>query len=210
MDLLRNEITIWEQLQHPNLVRLVDVFESEDKMYLVTELMRGGDLFQHLASRSTFSELEAVRLARQITSAVAAIHAVGVVHCDLKPSNILVAEKETSRDTMTVKIADFGLSQSLQLAKGKLTEVCGTPDYFAPELAEIAQAGVAASAAAAEPGDDMDDGSKGYGPPIDCWAVGCIIYELLAGHPPYRAQVRAPCYVALHPLNARHCASGYP
>ena len=103
---------------------------------------------------------------------------------------------------MTVKIADFGLSQQLALAKEdggerlpNLTEVCGTPDYFAPELAEIA-AYVKAQKPAAGDGDGADDLragenlgdiSKGYGPPLDCWAVGCIVYEMLAGRPPYQA-----------------------
>ena len=196
MTLLRNEIIIWRQLNHPNLIRLLDVFETDDMLYLVTELMRGGDLFQHLAKASTFSEVEAARLARQIIGAVSHLHDHGVVHCDLKPSNILVLEREADRDAMTVKIADFGLSQSLA-QQGQLTDVCGTPDYFAPELAEIAMNHSAtwSSAEAAEANRELKDDSlidgKGYGSPLDCWAVGCIVYELLAGHPPYQAQDEA-------------------
>ena len=191
--------------QHPNLVLLLDVFETDDHLYLVTELMRGGDLFQRLERVTTFSELVAAQLARQIISAVAYLHEHGVVHCDLKPSNILVIEKDepTAGGTLTVKIADFGLSQSLSVAQGQqqlLTEVCGTPDYFSPELVELAQrqqqraalrqsspVKEADAAAALLARDDGED-AIGYGPSNDCWALGCIVYELLAGRPPYQAQ----------------------
>ncbi len=199
MELLHNEITIWEGLRHPNLVALLDVFEEDEKLLLVTELMKGGDLFRQLTRFSTFSEGQAMKLGRQIVSAVAYLHEHGVVHCDLKPSNILVAEAMDAlaeRGDMTVKIADFGLSQWLHSARGeasdgaearrpqKLTEVCGTPDYFAPELAELAQCSDTSSLSLliGEEGSNQE-----YGPPLDCWAVGCILYELLAGHPPYQA-----------------------
>ena len=192
MELLHNEITIWEQLHHPNLVRLLDVFENEESLSLVTEIMRGGDLFKKLEKATFFSEEVAAGLARQIVSAVAHLHAHGVVHCDLKPSNILVDvdPQQSEAEQLTVKIADFGLSQSLQIAKDKadatqlLTEVCGTPDYFAPELAGLAQNHGSSAAALSL----IDEEGKGYGPPLDCWAVGCIVYELLAGTPPYQAQ----------------------
>ena len=194
MELVHNEITIWKQLDHPNLVGLLDVFETDVELCLVTELMRGGDLFHCLLNSSTFSESDAARLARQIVSAVAHLHVHGVVHCDLKPSNILVAEKDVDRRLMTVKIADFGLSQSLHMAggAGKLTEVCGTPDYFAPELADIAQGRASVADSDREEFSSLLEAEgKGYGPPLDCWAVGCIIYELLAGHPPYQAKDEA-------------------
>ena len=194
MDLIRNEIAIWRQLSHPNLVGLLDVFETQDHLLLVTELMRGGDLFNQLQERATFSEAEAVLLARQIVGAVGHLHAHGVVHCDLKPSNILVQDLPKSATDpnaafdMVVKIADFGLSQSMVKSsstkeggkKTKLTEVCGTPDYFAPELVALSQLDQEVF--------DVSDPQHGYGPPLDCWAVGCIIYELLAGKPPFQAQ----------------------
>ena len=194
------------ELDHPNLIKLHDVFESDDQLLLVTDLMRGGDLFQQLARASTFSEAEAAKLARQIISAVAYLHENGIVHCDLKPSNILVLEKhdevsrlskekvgeskEANSAGMNIKIADFGLSQSLGVRGGpgeKLTDVCGTPDYFAPELADIAL-NRSATEASREADSELEDDGKGYGPPLDCWAVGCIVYELIAGHPPYQAQ----------------------
>ena len=102
-------------------------------------------------------------------------------------------EDELDAENLTVKIADFGLSQSLQIAtKGSsptlLTEVCGTPDYFAPELAALAQGhgSPVSSAALSLVGEE----GKGYGPPLDCWAVGCIVSELLADPLPGPRRVR--------------------
>lgn len=201
--------SLFAELDHPNLIKLHDVFESDDQLLLVTDLMRGGDLFQQLTRAASFSEAEAAKLARQIISAVAYLHENGIVHCDLKPSNILVLEKqdEASRQSkekagenkdangsgMAIKIADFGLSQSIGVRgseNSKLTDVCGTPEYFAPELADIAlnRSATDASKEATAAASELEDDGKGYGPPLDCWAVGCIVYELLAGYPPYQAQ----------------------
>ena len=196
MRLIRNEITIWEALDHPHLVKLLDVYESgggddgdgDDDvgdLLLVTQLMRGGDLFERLAAREgAFTEAEAIELARQILDGVAYLHDQGTAHCDLKPSNILVrdppGEGGASEEGMLVRIADFGLSQTLAAADGyerKLTDVCGTPEYFAPELVRLAQ------------GDAGE-----YGAPVDCWAVGCIVYELLCGAPPFQAKDEAVLY----------------
>ena len=109
--LLHNEIAIWRMMDHPHLLKLLDVHETEAEMILVTEarrdpprsaeirrddssrqsqLMEGGDLFMRLSAVKAFTEREAAKLALQVVSAVAYLHESGVVHCDLKPSNILV------------------------------------------------------------------------------------------------------------------------
>jgi len=174
MALVHNEISVWEHCDHPNLLQMIDVFETPDELLLVSDLMRGGDLFQALAGVERFSELEARLIFEQIVSAVAHLHHHHVVHCDLKPSNILVVHPHVHGCPLQLKIADFGLSQTLTAASGaELKEVCGTPDYFAPELVAIAQGSA--------PG-------TGYGSGVDCWAVGCILYELLAGRPPFEAK----------------------
>lgn len=178
LTLIKNEIFIWEKMQHPSLVMLLDVFESEDKLLLVTELMRGGDVFERLDKVEHFSEDDAAGIVRQVIAGVAFLHEHGIVHCDLKPANLLVTEPATDAELgagMTIKISDFGLSQALS-ADQTSSEIVGTPSYFAPELVDLYQAAqVGATATAA------------YNTAVDCWAVGCIIYELIAGHPPFTA-----------------------
>ena len=198
LEMLHNEISVWEGLEHAHLVKLLDVFEEPDRIILVTELMRGGDLFRRLreSSEGRFSEPVAARLSAQIVSAVAHLHSNSVVHCDLKPSNILVAEpSECDVGGITVKVADFGLSQTMKLARNeaaagddeddergtnedatpsfqKLKLVCGTPAYFAPELVALAQKHFDATE---------------YDAAVDNWALGCVIWELLVGSPPFDA-----------------------
>ena len=117
--LLHNEIAIWEALAHPHLVQLMDVFEDPEYIILITELMRGGDLFARLHHQpdGRFAETQGTGLMRQIISAVEYLHTHGVVHCDLKPSNILVVEPMRAGDEcshqLTLKVADFGLSQTI-------------------------------------------------------------------------------------------------
>jgi len=225
LDLLHNEIAVWEALDHPHLVKLIDVFEDPDNLILITELMRGNDLFKRLATApdGRFSSAVASRCSAQIIAAVAYLHVHGVVHCDLKPSNILVLEPPDSCELseLTVKVADFGLSQTVAgaLKKGlpaggdadadgagddggdggdggaefdaddeaslsvdasarhshrrkTLKLVVGTPAYFAPELVALAQ---------------HEYGADSYNEMVDNWAIGCVVWELLVGTPPFDA-----------------------
>ena len=116
--LLHNEIAVWESLDHPNLVKLMDVFEEPSSLILITEILPGGDLLRRLQAEpeGRFSEPVASRLSSQLVSAVAYLHAHEVVHCDLKPSNVLVVEVAGECDIaeITIKVADFGLSQSIK------------------------------------------------------------------------------------------------
>ena len=244
LDLLHNEIAVWEALDHPNLVLLLDVFEDAEHLTLVTELMHGGDLFKRLrnAPNGRFDEIVASRFVAQIAAAVAYLHHHGVVHCDLKPANLLVVEKlkECELYDLTVKVADFGLSQTVEKAvnlgrqrtqelsataagaadtntadddevaaedsvgldaeasltammaglgergdsirskrRGTLHLVCGTPNYFAPELVRLAQRAY-----------DADE----YDASVDNWAVGCVVWELLVGSPPFDASSEEVLY----------------
>ena len=210
LDLLHNEIAIWEDLDHPHLVQLLDVFEDTEHIILITELMHGGDLRMRLKAQAAgyFEEVAGARLAAQIVSAVAYLHSVAVVHCDLKPGNVLVVEPPEAVDVsaLTVKVADFGLSQTMAKVDGdgdgdgdglggddaaepevereastrdrnrpaRLTSIVGTPNYWAPELVRLAQ-------------DDYS--ATHYDSAVDDWAIGCLIFELLAGSRPFDAEI---------------------
>ncbi|XP_046471949.1 uncharacterized protein [Neodiprion pinetum] len=156
--MLDSEIAIMKQVCHPNIISLIAEQETTDQLFLVMELVKGGDLFDAIAAATKFSEAEASVMITHLVSALAYLHAHHIVHRDVKPENLLV-EMEGSRVTC-LKLGDFGLAQ---LVREPLYTVCGTPTYVAPEiLAEV-----------------------GYGLKIDVWAAGVIMYILLCGFPPF-------------------------
>ena len=100
------EISILKKLDHPNILKLYEVFEDDKRYYLVTELCKGGELFDEIINKVQFSEKEAATIVQQILQAVAYCHSLGIVHRDLKPENVLI-DKELNN---TLKIIDFGTS----------------------------------------------------------------------------------------------------
>jgi len=123
--------------------------------------MKGGELYEEIVKRKTFSEKDAAKIMEQLFSALAYLHEKGIVHRDLKLENLLLV-KENDSD-LAIKLADFGLSKVY--ANKSLQTACGTPFYVAP---------------------DILDGS-GYGPPVDLWASGILLYVLLSGRLPFAA-----------------------
>lgn len=157
--MIANEVAILRRVQHRNIVRLVEEFDFDSELYLVMELVKGGDLFDAIAAATKFSEAEAGELVRHLASALAYLHALRIVHRDIKPENLLVGQR-------CLKLADFGLAVETPPAGEHLFTVCGTPTYVAPEiLAET-----------------------GYGLQVDVWAMGVIMYILLCGFPPFVSQ----------------------
>jgi len=156
---LRTEVDIMLKLNHPNIVRLFETFESDAYFDLVMEYCPGGELFQRLVNRKSYPESEARILVRAICDAVAYCHRRNVVHRDLKPENILFAD--TSDDAL-IKIADFGFAQKVMTA-GLATD-CGSPWYVAPEILT----------------------GMRYASSVDMWSIGVITYILLCGYPPFR------------------------
>jgi len=157
-DSLENEIRVLRRLHHPNIVELLEVHEEKTKVYLVMELVTGGELFDRIVEKGSYTEKDAADLIKQVLSAVAYMHSEGVVHRDLKPENLLY--HSTDEDSK-IMISDFGLSKMED--SGIMATACGTPGYVAPEV--LAQ--------------------KPYGKSVDVWSIGVISYILLCGYPPF-------------------------
>nr|XP_044996028.1 calcium/calmodulin-dependent protein kinase type 1B isoform X2 [Jaculus jaculus] len=156
--LVENEIAVLRRVSHPNIVALEDVHESPSHLYLAMELVTGGELFDRIMERGSYTEKDASHLVGQVLGAVSYLHSLGIVHRDLKPENLLYA---TPFEDSKIMVSDFGLSK-IQ-AGNMLGTACGTPGYVAPELLE----------------------QKPYGKAVDVWALGVISYILLCGYPPF-------------------------
>ncbi|XP_060080975.1 calcium/calmodulin-dependent protein kinase type 1-like [Ylistrum balloti] len=155
---LENEVDVLRRLKHPNIVQLLEVFEEKTNVYLVMELVTGGELFDRIVEKGSYTEKDASSLIKQVLEAVDFMHELGVVHRDLKPENLLYySPKEDSK----IMISDFGLSKTED--SGIMATACGTPGYVAPEV--LAQ--------------------HPYGKEVDCWSIGVIAYILLCGYPPF-------------------------
>lgn len=157
-DSLENEIKVLRRLTHPNIVQLLETYEDKLKVYLVMELVTGGELFDRIVEKGSYTEKDASGLIRQVLEAVDYMHEQGVVHRDLKPENLLYYSPDEDSKIM---ISDFGLSKMED--SGIMATACGTPGYVAPEV--LAQ--------------------KPYGKAVDVWSIGVISYILLCGYPPF-------------------------
>lgn len=158
IELLKREIYIMKKVDHPNILKLFEVYEDDDYFFLVLELVEGLELFDKIVDRGNYSEKDAANIVRQILEAVKYLHEEGIVHRDLKPENLLSAgegEKEV------VKVADFGFAKNF--GEEKLVTSCGSPGYVAPEVLT----------------EDT------YTNAVDMWSVGVIVYILLSGYPPF-------------------------
>ena len=167
---MSTEIEIMKRIRHKHVVSMYELYETPKCLWIVLELVDGGDLFHHLAETPDYCEEDAARHMRQMLQGVHYLHSLGVVHRDLKLDNILLSAKGRQSN---VKLADFGLSALIRLgeqgydpeesSKRKkytgLRDMWGTKEYFAPEVIDQA-----------------------YGPQADVWALGCIMYEVLTGH----------------------------
>lgn len=157
-DSLENEIKVLRRLEHPNIVELMETFEDKEHVYLVIQLVTGGELFDRIVDKGSYTEKDAADLLRQVIEAIDYMHTMGVVHRDLKPENLLYyCQDEDSK----IMISDFGLSKMED--SGIMATACGTPGYVAPEV--LAQ--------------------KPYGKAVDVWSIGVIAYILLCGYPPF-------------------------
>jgi len=158
LSLLEREIDIMKKLQHPNIIQLIEVIDTPETLYLVIEYAGGGELFDAIVNKGSYSETEAAKIVFQILQAIQYVHNHGIAHRDLKPENLLLSTEEKED---CIKIADFGLSKDF--GQEQLQTSCGTPDYVAPEVL------------LGEP----------YDMSVDIWSIGVICYVLLCGFPPF-------------------------
>jgi len=172
------EADILRQLNHENIVKFVRMIESETRVFLVMELISGGQLQEYIKERyqngNPINDEEASIIMRGIFSAINHIHSKDIIHRDLKPQNILLADKNNLN---SIKICDFGLSAQYEADQqtAKFTIRCGTRTFMAPELYQ----------------------KKQYGKPIDLWSCGIILYMLLSGakHPLYESSDNEETYL---------------
>lgn len=127
-----NEISIIKELDHPNILKVFEAYESAESLYIVTEIITGGELFDEISKRQNFTEADAAIIIRQILEAVAYCHGNNIVHKDLKPENVMLQGKQ---NVEYVKVIDFGTAQKFDSNK-KMNKVIGTPYYVAPEVLE--------------------------------------------------------------------------
>ncbi|XP_061592059.1 caM kinase-like vesicle-associated, like isoform X1 [Cololabis saira] len=153
----KNEIMILKLVTHPNILQLIDTFETRKEYFIIQELATGGDVFDWILDQGNYTERDASNVIRQVLEAVAYLHSLNIVHRNLKLENLMYY---TENNHNKVVLRDFYLSR---FENGALTDPCGTPEYLAPEVVARHR----------------------YGRPVDCWAVGVIMYILLSGNPPF-------------------------
>lgn len=166
---MSTEIEIMKRIRHRHIVSMYELYETPKCLWIILELVDGGDLYHFLANTLHYNEVMASRQFKQVLQGLHYLHSLGVVHRDLKLDNILLQGSGPNSD---LKIADFGLSALVRIEEDgydanesgkrktyrKLKDMWGTKEYFAPEVVEQA-----------------------YGPQADVWALGCVLYEMLSG-----------------------------
>jgi calcium-dependent protein kinase len=154
------EVEILKKLVHPNIMQIFEFYEDKKNFYIITEFCEGGELFDKIVEKGSFSESEAAGVMKQLLSAVNYIHSNSIVHRDLKPENILLDTKKQN----IIKIIDWGTARFYEKNK-KMNRISGTPYYIAPEVL-----------------------NEKYDEKCDVWSCGVIMYILLCGYPPFNAE----------------------
>jgi len=158
-NLIQRELTILKKIDHPNIIKLYDYFETHSKYYLIFELATGGELFNRICDQGTFTEKDAAIIISTTLASVAFLHSKGIVHRDIKPENLLFKDEGVDK----LVLVDFGISKIIEDPSDLLTTICGSPGYTAPEILK----------------------GKKYSKPVDLWSIGVITYILLCGYSPF-------------------------
>jgi len=155
---LQTEVDILKRVNHPNIISLKELYETSEELFLIMEVVSGGELFDKIVAKGQYSEKDASVMVKKILSAVDYLHNNNIAHRDLKPENLLLK----GNDDTEVMISDFGLSKIVNV-QSMMETACGTPYYVAPEVLS----------------------ASGYDKEVDLWSVGVITYLLLCGFPPF-------------------------
>lgn len=158
-DRVRQEVSIHSRLKHPSILQLYTFFEDANYVYLVLELAHNGEFYQYLKeTQKILSENETATVMQQVIAGILYLHSHNILHRDISLSNLLLTK------SMQVKISDFGLATQLSSHDGNIHKsLCGTPNYISPEIASRSADGL----------------------PTDVWSLGCMLYTLLIGRPPF-------------------------
>lgn len=180
-EVCESELNVLRRVRHMYIIQLIEVFESKDKMYMVMELATGGELFDRIIAKGSFTERDATRVLYMVLDGVRYLHSLGITHRDLKPENLLYYHP--GHDSK-ILITDFGLSAFRKAGDGYMKTTCGTPEYIAPEILKRIP----------------------YSCQVDMWAVGVITYILLSGTMPFDDENRTRLYRLI--LKAKYSYAG--
>ncbi|XP_072112457.1 serine/threonine-protein kinase H1-like [Mobula birostris] len=169
-EVCESELNVLRRVSHRNIVQLIEVFETQDRIYMVMELATGGELFDRVIAKGSFTERDATRVLQMVLDGIKYLHTLGITHRDLKPENLLYYHPGSDSKIL---VTDFGLANSGN--KGGdwcMRTTCGTPEYIAPEILL----------------------RKPYTNAVDMWALGVISYILLSGTMPFEDENRTRLY----------------
>lgn len=168
-DKMTQEISIHRSVSHKHIVKFHSFFEDMDNVYILLELCRRRSLMELHKRRKAVTEPEARYFVRQVILACQYLHNTKIIHRDLKLGNLFI------NDEMEVKIGDFGLATRVDYDGERKRTLCGTPNYIAPEVL----------------------GKKGHSFEVDVWSLGCILYTLLVGKPPFETSCLKDTYMKI-------------
>ncbi|XP_035867936.1 serine/threonine-protein kinase H1 isoform X1 [Phyllostomus discolor] len=181
-EVCESELRVLRRVRHANIIQLVEVFETQERVYMVMELATGGELFDRIIAKGSFTERDATRVLQMVLDGVRYLHALGITHRDLKPENLLYYHPGTDSKII---ITDFGLASARKKGDDCLMKTtCGTPEYIAPEVLV----------------------RKPYTNSVDMWALGVIAYILLSGTMPFEDDNRTRLYRQI--LRGKYSYSG--
>ncbi|CAJ0917980.1 unnamed protein product [Ranitomeya imitator] len=183
-EVCESELSVLRRVRHTNIIQLIEVFETQERVYMVMELATGGELFDRIIAKGSFTERDATHVLQMVLEGVKYLHTLGITHRDLKPENLLYYHPGTDSKIM---ITDFGFASARKKGDDCLMKTtCGTPEYIAPEILV----------------------KKPYTNSVDMWALGVISYILLSGTMPFEDDNRSRLYRQI--LKGKYSYSGEP